>query len=1088
MADRPQDQWLWKFRERWLKDAFDATVALRLDEWELANDESLAQVAAWTREAAAAHQEELNFAVLEGVMRLLVRTMGDPPADAAMRAAAHKYLVTPPDDELVAATERLVREMLPNLDSLLEGVRAQLGDTALVQARLVLAVIGAWLALPRVELLRVSGRLSRLPDGAADPFGEAFQAGIDCAGTDPGRSESFLLQALELAGQVRPPGDRFLVVRTLLHRPGGRLRPGTLRACARQLRELAPAGLDGDKVAREIGRASMQANAAGLAPELFPVLAEADETVLAGELSATGRIIHGLEVAQWWLRIGRFDRCDLALSRLRQKSGAVPAALLGAAGVEAEMRRLCSDRSSARRILTEALQATEGGSGAAEDRAKAVIQLIACWPVDTGSATWPVARFRPEPLRAGKLGLPGWFAEAGRLISASPPRVRNNLRVSLLGALHAIGAAEQAELLSASVDLAAFRAQSPDYAEWTVDLEAWMERRSADEQGNEPPPGDAGQTYADLAAEGRYHEAAVAADAQAATEENRGFRVNAYDTLIRSAQLHVLTGDWAAALGAYDHAFALLEQDLRYLPYVELVVRRLVAWPNLYQQAAVVAIRLGDPVRAVSLAETGRARATSSRLGRAHSLPPAGVAQADWQRFTHLWRRAIADAASELFAAGDEGPAQGDSTGATRLARPTACADEINQLRRAFLDAGVAPEVLAPVAPPADIAEIPARLATADLPTAVLYPIQIPGNIHFVRIAAAGAAEIPLVPGSGAEVARAIEKFGADVRSVTSAGAAARHPLRDLLAGLVRDLGPHLEPVMSEAVAGVEDGRLIWVPQGAEVTVPIQALPCRTGQVIDLVSVIVAASLRTIADAVADDVAQPLRAVVVEGPAEPGQASTDGGDRVLLCDGVPPPVMRPASLAEVNAAIATRTLVHLSCHGHFHWADPLSSALQLGADSQHRFDLPVADVFDAVSLPADALVLLGVCDSGTIAQTDLNEGIGVPAAFLAAGTRAVIGAGWPVARGVAVGVCIKFMAALRAGHASPEALRLAAIWMRDATISDLDLELAAINHPLFRGEPATAEQAALRRRRVFTDPSFWASYVHWGGGWRIESP
>ena len=551
---------------------------------------------------------------------------------------------------------------------------------------------------------------------------------------------------------------------------------------------------------------------------------------------------------------------------------------------------------------------------------------------------------------------------------------------------------------------------------------AWIERRSADEQGNEPPPGDAGQTYADLAAEGRYPEAAVAADAQAATEENRGFRVNAYDTLIRSAQLHVLTGDWAAALGAYDHAFALLEQDLRYLPYVELVVRRLAAWPNLYQQAAVVAMRLGDPVRAVSLAETGRARATSSRLGRAHSLPPAGVAQADWQSFTHLWRRAIADAASELFAARDEGPARVKAPGQLASpALPPAPTRSTSFAARSWMP--ISPRSWRR-SPPADIAEIPARLAAADLPTAVLYPIQIPGNIHFVRIAAAGAAEIPLGPGSGAEVARAIEKFGADVRSVTSAGAAARHPLRELLAGFVRDLGPHLEPVMSEAVAGVEDGRLIWVPQGAEVTVPIQALPCRTGQVIDLVSVIVAASLRTIADAVADDVARPLRAVVV-GQAEPGQASTDGGDRVLLCDGVPPPVIRPASLAEVNAAIATRTLVHLSCHGHFDWADPLSSA-QLGADSQHRFDLPVADIFDAVTLPADALVLLGVCDSGTIAQTDLNEGIGVPAAFLAAGTRAVIGAGWPVARGVAVGVCIKFMAALRAGHASrrPSAWRL----------------------------------------------------------------
>jgi CHAT domain-containing protein len=229
-------------------------------------------------------------------------------------------------------------------------------------------------------------------------------------------------------------------------------------------------------------------------------------------------------------------------------------------------------------------------------------------------------------------------------------------------------------------------------------------------------------------------------------------------------------------------------------------------------------------------------------------------------------------------------------------------------------------------------------------------------------------------------------------------------------------------------------------------------------------------------------VALPLHGVVIEGSASPGQALTDGGDR-LFGDGNP--VSRPASLDEVSAAAAAGTVVYLSCHGQFRWDRPLSTGLQLGADPQHLFELPVADIFDVVDLPADALMLLGACDSGTIAQTDLNEGIGLPAAFLAAGARAVVGANWPVARGVAVGVCLRFLQALRSGQASPEALRAAIRWIRDATIAELDEELAAIHHPLYRGEPTTEAQAALRRRRAFAEPSDWASYVHWGGAWTV---
>lgn len=174
---------------------------------------------------------------------------------------------------------------------------------------------------------------------------------------------------------------------------------------------------------------------------------------------------------------------------------------------------------------------------------------------------------------------------------------------------------------------------------------------------------------------------------------------------------------------------------------------------------------------------------------------------------------------------------------------------------------------------------------------------------------------------------------------------------------------------------------------------PVAALPCRGARLIDLVSVIVASSLSAVADTAAQDAAQPLRGVVIEGPSG-GGAGTDGGDR-LLGDGNP--VIRLSSLADLREAAAAGPVVYLSCHGHFRWDRPLSSSLQLGTDAQ-PFELPVADIFDATELPADALILLGAWDSGTIAQTDLNEGIGLPVTFLAAGARAVIGASWPVRR------------------------------------------------------------------------------------------
>jgi len=83
MPDQAPGDWFLGFRARWMQDVFTATAAVRLHEWEQIDDGALAQAAAWKREAVAAKRDDaLNAAVMDGVLRLLARTKGEPPVNA----------------------------------------------------------------------------------------------------------------------------------------------------------------------------------------------------------------------------------------------------------------------------------------------------------------------------------------------------------------------------------------------------------------------------------------------------------------------------------------------------------------------------------------------------------------------------------------------------------------------------------------------------------------------------------------------------------------------------------------------------------------------------------------------------------------------------------------------------------------------------------------------------------------------------------------------------------------------------------------------------------------------------------------------
>jgi len=544
-----------------------------------------------------------------------------------------------------------------------------------------------------------------------------------------------------------------------------------------------------------------------------------------------------------------------------------------------------------------------------------------------------------------------------------------------------------------------------------------------------------------------------------------GRRLDAFDWFGAAGKMSHLAGEHPAALDAFDRAFALFETDLVHQPRPTLVIRRLAAWPELYARAAVSALVVGDPLRAVTLADRGRTRALGHRLGPSAATPPANAPPDAWRRYVSAWRRAVALAASGLL----------DEAGWTRRDDARALDAELSELRADLADAGVASEDLTPLAPTRDAREAIEMLRRADAPpTVVLYAIRLDDKVlRFVALSAGGADEIPLDEASQARVLKASDAHARELRRDPDAVAAR---IGELAPALLDEVGPALRGVFERALADDAARRLVWIPQGSLVGVPILACPCGDALLADRAAVLVAPSLALATSALAPDRVAPRRVASVRGRVDDGKPGTSGGDALLAAAGwTSAPEVEPRTPAELAAAVKERALILVTCHGVRDATDALRTHLELGAG----FDLTIEAMLESSPLSDDALVLLGACDSGTIAQTDVNEALGIPIGLRAAGAHAVLGAAWPVAQIAAVTLCLRTLVELEAGAPSPDALRRAAVFARDVTAGELAALLAAAGHPL-----AAALADVDPAERLLDAPHLWASYLHWGGGWR----
>jgi CHAT domain-containing protein len=128
------------------------------------------------------------------------------------------------------------------------------------------------------------------------------------------------------------------------------------------------------------------------------------------------------------------------------------------------------------------------------------------------------------------------------------------------------------------------------------------------------------------------------------------------------------------------------------------------------------------------------------------------------------------------------------------------------------------------------------------------------------------------------------------------------------------------------------------------------------------------------------------------------------------------------------------THLHFACHGAYNWHEARHSGLFLAGDV-----LTVAELLGKLNTSRARLAVLSACKTGFVDVIQmLDEYIGLPASFLAAGVPAVVSTLWEVQDLSAMLLIERFYQRyLREGLHPRDALREAQLWLRGVTCGEL---------------------------------------------------
>jgi CHAT domain-containing protein len=169
--------------------------------------------------------------------------------------------------------------------------------------------------------------------------------------------------------------------------------------------------------------------------------------------------------------------------------------------------------------------------------------------------------------------------------------------------------------------------------------------------------------------------------------------------------------------------------------------------------------------------------------------------------------------------------------------------------------------------------------------------------------------------------------------------------------------------------------------------------------------------------------------------------------------------------------------LHFACHGSFELNSPLESALKLSGTTSEDINLNFIDIF-GLSLESCQLVTLSACETGIVdTKSTSDEYIGLPSAFLFAGSTSVVSSLWKANDKATALLMIKFYEILKEQKLLKEikvalALNQAQLWLRGISRNELKQRLEFF----FPNKPATQNKLLRELENKVYNPFYWAAF------------
>jgi CHAT domain-containing protein len=188
---------------------------------------------------------------------------------------------------------------------------------------------------------------------------------------------------------------------------------------------------------------------------------------------------------------------------------------------------------------------------------------------------------------------------------------------------------------------------------------------------------------------------------------------------------------------------------------------------------------------------------------------------------------------------------------------------------------------------------------------------------------------------------------------------------------------------------------------------------------------------------------------------------------------------------QVHRLLPSHPIAHFSCHGEWNFQEPMQSALLLAGTGV----LSLADLLTQIEMSQSKLVVLSACESGAGCRLGVGgeEYLGLPAGFMVAGARTVVGSLWSVLDPPTGLLMKRFYQHLLKGMEVTDALRRAQLWLKDMTRDEAFAEVGAI---FPRKQTVTDGSTDLMEKyrewlngldeKPFAHPYYWAAFEVFG--------